>query len=537
MVTLKPEPGRASRGLSLVRIPALQSSLSLPTMDCFMRNIPFTVDEIQLNRALQPTLHGPDFEPVFQGGAPYDYRIQLFKGKRRGQSHDGCGIITVPTEAIGLRLIELGSTIVDGRPVFFTRSKKPALPGRVAMVQRPYQDPVVREREEQRRAELATQIDINWVQCCWAGFGEVSIEWQSQGSWLVSFDHSNRAIVLQLGSWRVVIRNTTIDSIEADGDFVHLSLDVPPTLEVVPEADNDFLELNALREALDVEPLRLLRDRQTMLEEGQETIIPFVNVLRFRFANSNSGVDEFRSKMRLIGRRVHAYRGTKPSCRGLFTSHTLGELEEWCEHQEYQIAFQVHAILSKRLIAPAMLLDLVPALGQIIQDLKPEEVADILTRFGQLISEPEEGMDKWNPRKFLEFCIENRPTNVSRRVVSPEEAPRLFECYYVTITPTSQLLGGPIPETSNRVLRWYSDYQHHFLRVNFAEEDGNNLRLDRDVDNAKFVQKRFGGVLKDGIKVAGRRFEFLAYSQSALRAHAAWFISPFSTLRKRPRYH
>src|SRR5258708_36479291 len=125
----------------------------------------------------------------------------------------------------------------------------------------------------------------------------------------------------------------------------------------------------------------------------------------------------------------------------------------------------MHATYTKRLNATVMLLDLVPTLGQILQELKSEEVADILKRFRQLISEPEEGMDDWNPRKFLTFCIDNRATNVRRRVVSPEEASRLFECYYVTITPTSQLLGGPLPETANRVLRWYSDDQHHCLSV------------------------------------------------------------------------
>ena len=499
-----------------------------------MRNIPYAVDEIQLNRQLQPILHGANFESVFQGGAPYDYRIQLFKGKRRGQSHSGNGIITVPTEAIGLRLIELGSIVVHGRSVIFTRSNKPTLFERVAMVQRPYQDPAVREQEEQRRADLATKIDISWVQFCWAGFREVSIEWQSQGSWRVSFDDNNRAIVLQLGPWRIVIRNTTIDSIEVDSDFCHLSLEVPPTLEVEPETDAGPFNLASIREILGLAPPP--RDRRTMLEEAQEAIIPFVNVIRFRFANRYSDVEKFKSKMRLIDRRVHAYRGPEPTHRGLFTPDSLAQLQEWCQHQEYSIAFQVHAILSKRLVAPAMLLDLVPILQQIIQDLKSEEVVDVLKRFGQLISEPEEGLENWNPRRFLEFCINNRATIVSRRVVSREEASRLFECYHVTITPTSQLLSGPIPETSNRVLRWYSDYQHHFLRVDFAEEDHNNLRLDREVDNAKFVQRRFGGVLKNGIKVAGRRFEFLAYSQSALREHAVWFLSPFSTLHKLLRY-
>jgi RNA-dependent RNA polymerase len=500
-----------------------------------MRNIPYAVSDIELNRQLRPTLHGPLFEPVFQGGAPFDYRIQLFRGKRRGQSHSGNGVLTVPTEAIGLRLIELGSIFVHGRAVAFTRSNRPARPEHISMVQRAYQDPVVREREGLRRAELATQIGISRVQFCWAGFKEVSIEWEKQGSWFVSFDDNSRAVLLQLNPWRIVIRNTTIESIEEDGDFCHLSLEYPPTLEVEPETQADPFNLDTFAEALGLASPPALRDRQSALEEEQQAIVPFVNVLRLCFADRYSGGEKFKSKMRLIDRRVHGYHGPRPAHRGLFTAHSLGNLQDWCRRQEYSIAFQVHRILCKRLIAPVTLLELVPTLGQIIQDLNSDEVVDILKRFGQIIEEPEEGMEDWKPGQLLEFCIDNRATNVARRVVSREEMSRLFECYHVLITPTSQLLSGPIPETSNRVLRWYPDYQHHFLRVEFAEEDGNNLRLDREVDNAKFVQKRFGGVLVNGIKVAGRRFEFLAYSQSALREHAVWFISPFSTSHKCPR--
>jgi len=507
-------------------------------MDCFMRNIPYAVSDIDLNRLLRPILHGPIFEPVFQGGAPFDYRIQLFRGKRRGQSHSGNGVLTVPTEAIGLRLIELGSILVHGRAVTFRRSDRPARPEHIAMVQRAYQDPVRREQQEQRRAELATQIGISRVQFCWAGFREVSIEWERQGSWSVSFDDNSRAIVLQLTPWRIVIRNATVKSIEEDGDFCHLALEFPPTLEVEQQtqANNaDPFNLAPLLESLGIEPPTPLRHRRSVLEEGQQAIIPFVNLLRLCFADPYSGAERFRSKMRIIDRRVHGYDGPRPAHRGLFTAQSLGDLQDWCRRQEYPIAFQVHGILCKRLIAPVVLLALIPTLGQIIQDLNSDEVVDILKRFKQMIEEPGEGMEDWRPGEFLRHCIDNRATNVARRVVSREEMPRLFECYHVTITPTSQLLSGPMPETSNRVLRWYPDYQHHFLRVEFTEEDGNNLRLDREVDNPKFVQKRFGDVLKNGIKVAGRRFEFLAYSQSALREHAVWFISPFSMSRKLPR--
>lgn len=36
-----------------------------------------------------------------------------------------------------------------------------------------------------------------------------------------------------------------------------------------------------------------------------------------------------------------------------------------------------------------------------------------------------------------------------------------------------------------------------------------------------------GGILKGGFELAGRDFEFLAYSSSALRSHAVWFVHPF----------
>jgi RNA-dependent RNA polymerase len=508
-----------------------------------MRNIPYAVDEIQLNRQLQPTLHGPIFQPVFQSGAPFDYRIQLFKGKRRGQGHSGCGIITVPTEAIGQQLITLGSITVHGRGVIFTQSDKSARPEHIEMIQRPYQDPLRREQENQRRAELATKIGISWVQLCWAGFNQVSIEWQSHGNWLVLFDDDSRAIVLQRESWRIIIRNITISNIEEDGALCYLSLDVPPVVGVEPEPQSQENGNHPLADNLDIPTAEMaslsldsppLRDRRSALEEEQEAIIPFVNVLRFRFADLSSGMEEFKSKVKLIDRRVHAYRGPEPTHRGWFTSTSLGELQDWCQRQEYGIAFRVHAILCKRLIAPVMLLDLVPAFEQVIHDLDPDDVVDILKRFGTLLDKPEECMADWKPSEFLEHCIEKRATSVSRRGVSQEEASRLFECYHVIITPTSHLLSGPIPDTSNRVLRWYPDHQHQFLRVEFTEEDGNNLRLDREVDSAKFVQQRFGDVLKNGIRVAGRRFEFLAYSQSALRDHAVWFMSPFSTLHALP---
>lgn len=41
------------------------------------------------------------------------------------------------------------------------------------------------------------------------------------------------------------------------------------------------------------------------------------------------------------------------------------------------------------------------------------------------------------------------------------------------------------------------------------------------------MQGRVGKHLKKGFTLAGRDFEFLAYSSSALREHAVWYVNPF----------
>ncbi|THH11989.1 hypothetical protein EW145_g298 [Phellinidium pouzarii] len=109
----------------------------------------------------------------------------------------------------------------------------------------------------------------------------------------------------------------------------------------------------------------------------------------------------------------------------------------------------------------------------------------------------------------------------------------LMACHHVTFTPTRMLLEGPYVTQSNRVLRRYAGYHDNFLRVDFRDEDRLQYRWDREVDGTTFLQERVGGILKNGFNLAGKYFEFLAYSSSALREHAVWFVSPFHHPDKR----
>lgn len=85
---------------------------------------------------------------------------------------------------------------------------------------------------------------------------------------------------------------------------------------------------------------------------------------------------------------------------------------------------------------------------------------------------------------------------------------------------------GPSYEATNRILRRYSEHTEYFVRVQFTEEDGGDLRFNPRVD-LQNVYDRFRTIFKEGIEIGGRVYSFLAFSHSSLRSHSAWFMAPF----------
>lgn len=107
----------------------------------------------------------------------------------------------------------------------------------------------------------------------------------------------------------------------------------------------------------------------------------------------------------------------------------------------------------------------------------------------------------------------------------------VFLCRHVILTPSRVLLEGPFPDDSNSIIRRFGTgmrRQDHFVRVSVRDEDGSTLMtFSREADVARFLNERFGRLFKHGLELAGTRFEFLGYSQSALKEHSTWFVAPF----------
>ncbi|EAA34169.1 hypothetical protein GE21DRAFT_3662 [Neurospora crassa] len=110
--------------------------------------------------------------------------------------------------------------------------------------------------------------------------------------------------------------------------------------------------------------------------------------------------------------------------------------------------------------------------------------------------------------------------------LNEEIPPGLTKIYRALVTPTRIELHGPELEAKNRILRKFPEHQDHFLRVQFAEEDGQDLFFNSAV-SMDAIYQRFKDVLTNGISVGGRVYRFLGFSHSSLRAHSLWLAAPF----------
>jgi hypothetical protein len=94
---------------------------------------------------------------------------------------------------------------------------------------------------------------------------------------------------------------------------------------------------------------------------------------------------------------------------------------------------------------------------------------------------------------------------------------------HAIITPTKIYFNEPSYELSNRILRLYQEKTDRFLRVSFKEENSDKLFVNESDDLD--VTVRIVTILKEGFYLAGRHYEFLAFSSSQLRDQSCWFVA------------
>eukprot|EP01084_Bolivina_argentea_P150423 262692_1 len=75
-------------------------------------------------------------------------------------------------------------------------------------------------------------------------------------------------------------------------------------------------------------------------------------------------------------------------------------------------------------------------------------------------------------------------------------------------------------EMTNRMLRWYPNLTDHFMRVTFCEDNG--FRLHHANSLTDETETYIKNVLKKGIIIGKRKYEFLAFGSSQLNEQSVW---------------
>jgi len=275
------------------------------------------------------------------------------------------------------------------------------------------------------------------------------------------------------------------------------------------------------------------RERVCALNDRHAAVAPYAHHLRIVLFDDGDGyngevLDRFAHFCSIAG-LYRPFRGVEidASCRKFFSQRELTNVAKWLRElrTNWRVAFQIEALLRNGTANTVEVLELKPRVDELIRRHK-DIAGEIMRYFAQAAA-------RRDPAQPLQKCFETvlqRRLSGRRRLRGGHDG--RFFCHHVTFTPTRLLLEGPNITQSNRVIREYRGYEDFFLRVDFRDEDRLQYRWDRDVDATSYLQGRVGRVLKDGFELAGRSFDFLAYSQSALRSHAVWFVSPFHHHKK-----
>ena len=114
-----------------------------------------------------------------------------------------------------------------------------------------------------------------------------------------------------------------------------------------------------------------------------------------------------------------------------------------------------------------------------------------------------------------------------RPVKARQLPPNCVELQHVSVTATGLMLYTPTVEVSNRIIRKYKHHAGRFLRVRFEDDDYRGQTKLYASSNSKMtlVYARIRRAMRNGIDVAGRHYDFLAWGNSQLREHGCYFFA------------
>ncbi|KAE9983037.1 hypothetical protein BLS_005054 [Venturia inaequalis] len=204
---------------------------------------------------------------------------------------------------------------------------------------------------------------------------------------------------------------------------------------------------------------------------------------------------------------------------------------DWNGRLPFSVRFQALRIVRLGWLSPDSMTALVPEMVKLGSDGIPEQAcADAVRHILDGMDSPHPSLSAGNystqsltRRLREEACTSPKDSSVCR---TAKENSHLALIHHVRITPCGLYLAGPTPEVTNRVLRSYPDNTNYFIRVTFGDEDADRLEVQYSTNNDG-IWNCIHAMLNGALRICGRDYTFLGFSQSSMKSHTAWFMAPF----------
>ncbi|OCK84898.1 RdRP-domain-containing protein [Lepidopterella palustris CBS 459.81] len=211
---------------------------------------------------------------------------------------------------------------------------------------------------------------------------------------------------------------------------------------------------------------------------------------------------------------------------------TLGNYNQ-SRTMDFGLLFQLYSLAQNAILPPATVTKLLPRVQRLVSTHGPLGTLKMTVAVHTLASQiPVPGATVEAKEYDLDTLeaqlneIAGRFTKEGTKYDLADRHKHLALVHKVTVSPCGIFLAGPEPESTNRVLRKYPDYADHFLRVVFADENGDSIHFDGRASQQRIFHERFKKILDHGIDIGGRLFTFLGFSHSSLRSQTCWFMAP-----------
>ncbi|RUS15688.1 RNA dependent RNA polymerase-domain-containing protein, partial [Endogone sp. FLAS-F59071] len=195
----------------------------------------------------------------------------------------------------------------------------------------------------------------------------------------------------------------------------------------------------------------------------------------------------------------------------------------------YNVGFKIHSLISANKLYHSEVHEpeFLEALTEVVETGDTLLACQVLDYLSSLDWQPGNAQSLRPYRRFAELLVGDvfLPAFNPGDSYFTDSTEKYVYIYHATVTPTKVWIEGPMIEPSNRILRQYRQHIDRFLRVTFGEENYEPLWTRRGT--SELLQKRVRRVLDDGIVIAGRKHEFLAFGSSQLKDHSCWFFASF----------